>query len=170
MKKALAVLVLATVIVAALAVPAFAVKPADQVKAQNIPWFQCAGGSSDNVLSTTSVPGNVMLNTPSGSVTMIIDGSITLDPNATYTVWVRQFTGYTGDYFNAYTPLDYYALGQFTTDSTGSGQFHYNIREGELPAATRYIQVAVNAGTQAFPGGYGSTVACTAKYTIIANQ
>jgi len=169
MKKTLTITILAIVLVMAFAVPAFAVKPLDQVKAQNIPWYQC-GGNSD-VYGPGVVPGNVMLNTPSGAVTMILDGEITLAPSTTYTVWVRQFTGYTGDFFNSYSPLGYFSLGQFTTDEAGVGSFHYNIRDEYLPAAVRNIQVAVNAGTEAAPStGYGSTVACTAMYTVVENH
>lgn len=51
------------------------------------------------------------------------------------------------------------------------GSFHFNIRDEYLPAAVRDIQVAVNAGTLEAPSGiYGSTVACTAKYTVVENH
>jgi len=170
MKKALALVGLMLILVLAVAAPALAVKPADPYKAQMIDWYTVTGGSSDNVTDVL-VPGHVNLNTPSGAVTMVINGVITLDPNTTYAVWIRQFTGFTGDFINSYAPLGYYTLGYFTTDAYGHGAFHYNIANSDLPAATRNIQLAVNTGTEPAPStAYGVTVAATMKYTIIANQ
>jgi len=163
MKKILALTALTLVLVMAFAVPASAVKPADPTKAQNIDWHTVTGGDSDNVTSVL-VPGHVMLNTPAGAVTMVINGVITLEPTTTYVVWIRQFTGYTGDFINSYLPLDYYALGSFVTDEYGAGEFHFNIASANLTSSTRNIQVAINTGP-----GIGATVAATTKYTSIQN-
>ena len=170
MKKTLVLVGLVLILVLALAASALAVKPANSEKAQKIDWHPVTGGDSDNVVLDAFVPGHVNLNTPSGAVTMVINGVITLEPSTTYAVWVRQFTGYTGDAVNSYLPLDYFTLGYFTTDEYGYGSFHYNIASGDLPAEIRQIQLAVNTGTLPAPSTiYGVTVAATVKYTLIAN-
>jgi len=47
------------------------------------------------------------------------------EPNATYAVWVWQFSDYTGDSIMSYVPLLYHALGYFTTDEL-------NLRRGAM--------------------------------------
>jgi len=148
-----------------MSIPAGAVKPADAERAQKITWYAVSGGSSDYVLLGSPIPGHVNLNTPSGDVTMVINGVITLAPNTTYAVWIREFTGYTGDWVYSYPPLKYYALGYFTTDGDGNGSFHFNIREGDLTPDTRDIQLAINTTPV-----IGATVAATEKYTVVTNS
>jgi hypothetical protein len=118
-------------------------------------------GSSAS-LSTTQVPGHVNLNTPSGAVALIVNGAVTMAPNTTYTVWVRNFDSkYGGAYVNKAVVIGYYALGTFTSDAFGSGEFHYNLLKTDLPAGTYQVQVAINTGTQPYPGAYGCSVAAT---------
>jgi hypothetical protein len=131
---------------------------------QNVGWYTVTGGSSDNVTST-SIPGHVNLNTPNGSVALIVNGEITLAPSTTYDVWVRNLDangGYTGSYLSNYPPLGYYKLATFTTDSHGNGSFHLNLRAADLPAGAYPIQVAVNTHDT-----IGVTVAATVKYTNV---
>jgi hypothetical protein len=154
------------ILIVAMALPAGAVKPTDPEKAQNLSWYAVTGGSSNNV-TATPIPGHVMLNTPSGEVTMILNGEITLLPSTTYGVWIRQFTGYTGDYLTSYLPLWYYKLGTFTTDANGVGSFHFNISASDLAPDTRNIQIAINPSL--FDTYVGSTVAATVKYTSITS-
>ena len=164
MKKTLVLVGLALILVLALAAPALAVKPANPGKAQKIDWHPVTGGSSDNVVLESFVPGHVNLNTPEGAVTMVINGVITLDSSTTYSVWIRQFMGYTGESLFVYAPLNYVALGYFTTDAYGHASFHYNIASDDLTGMTRDIQLAINTTPL-----IGQTVAATVKYTVIAN-
>jgi hypothetical protein len=166
MKKILAVTALTLIVVLAFAAPAFAVKPVNETQAQKIDWYTVGSFSSDYVTGV-QVPGHVNLNTPDGAVTMVINGVITLDPNTQYVVWIREFSGYTGDFINSYTPLGYYALGSFTTDMYGEGAFHFNIASSDLTASTRNIQVAVNTSPVS---GNGVTVAATPKYAVVTNN
>src|ERR1700722_11022344 len=110
---------------------------------QKVNWYTVVGGSSDNV-TTTTVPGHVDLNAPNGAVALIVNGVITLDPNTTYDVWVRDLAGYSGAFLYQYAPLGYIRLATFTTDGDGNGAFHLNLRSADLPSGTYGIQVAIN--------------------------
>ncbi|GAI29018.1 unnamed protein product, partial [marine sediment metagenome] len=46
-----------------------------------------------------------------------------LSPNMEYFVWVRNLTGYTGDYLYNYSLLGYYKLNSFMTNVKGKGSF-----------------------------------------------
>ncbi|OFW53301.1 MAG: hypothetical protein A2V75_02895 [Actinobacteria bacterium RBG_16_70_17] len=155
---------LVSLLLLAMAVPAAAVKPVDPGKLQRLTWYAVPSGNSD-VVSTDELPGHVSINTPAGEVTMIINGRITLDPNTTYGVWVRELTGYTGDYLTSYAPLSYYKLTTFTTNVRGQGSFHINIARGDLPDGTRDIQIAINPSLD--DAYVGSTVAATVKFTPV---
>jgi hypothetical protein len=148
-----------------LAVPAGAVKPVDPGGLQRLTWHSVTDGSSDNVTDTL-VPGHVTINTPAGRVAMVINGRITLLPNTTYGVWVRELTGYTGDYLASYTPLHYYKLVTFTTNVRGQGSFHINIARADLlPDGTRNIQIAINPSPS--DASIDVTVAATIRFTSV---
>ena len=125
---------------------------------QKVPIYAADGCTSDLIDTTMPVPGHVNLNTPGGAVALVVNGSITLAPNTTYTFWVRNLTGYTGPFVNSSSGLGYYAPGTFTTDAYGNGVFHYNFLASDLPPGTYPIQVAINQdnGTT-----YGCTIAGT---------
>jgi hypothetical protein len=152
------------VLLLALATPAAAGKPVDPAGLQRLNWYTVIGGSSDSV-TDVRVPGHVTINTPSGRVAMVINGQITLLPNKTYGVWVRELTGYTGGSLTSYAPLHYYKLVTFTTNIRGQGSFHVNIARADLRDATRNIQIAINLSpTDTY---VGDTVAATVKVTPV---
>ena len=89
--------------------------------------------------------GQVTLVDPMGNVSLIIQGNVRdLTPSTTYGVWVRDLTGYTGDYLNSMPRLGYFKLTTFTTNAKGHGNFHINIGKDDLPDGTYDIQVAIN--------------------------
>ena len=125
-------------------------------KAMKLNWYQATVGS----LPTTLVPGHVNVNTPAGSVTLILNGVITLTPSTEYVLWASGLTGYTGTSL-ATDPTLGLALGTFTTDAKGAGAFHFNIRTKNLPAGTLTVQLAVT--TYPIPG---TEVAATHPFTV----
>ena len=126
------------------------------VTAQKAPFYQVHGCSS-NVVSDDLAGGQVVLVDPMGNVSMVVQGNVKgLLPNSGYDMWIRDLTGYTGDYISVYLPLGYYKLVTFTTDDEGNGSFHVNLRADELPDGTYGIQVAINP-----LGNQGCTVIAT---------
>lgn len=162
MKKLLALTALTLVFALAFAVPASAVKPADPLKAQKADWFVCGPGESNDV-TDVQIPGHVNFNTPAGEVTMIVNGVITLEPNTTYCVFIRDFTDYTGPAIGVAGP--WREMVYFTTDGTGYGEFHLNIANSDLRSGSRGIQVALNP----LSNEWGHTVAATKIWTTIQN-
>ena len=152
------------VLLLALATPAAAGRPVDPASLQRLNWYTVIDGSSDNV-TDVRMPGHVTINTPNGRVAMVINGQITLLPNTTYWVWVRELTGYTGNRLAEYAPLNYYKLATFTTNVRGQGSFHINVARADLANATRNIQIAVNSAPSA--AEIGTTVAATVKFTPV---
>lgn len=130
-----------------------------KVNSQKVDIYHVSGGSSDNVLLDQPYQGHVTVVDPMGANDIVLHGVIDgLQPNTTYYVWVRNLTGYTGDYLYQYAPLGYFKLTSFVTDEYGHGDYKYHINDSDLPDGTYNLQVALNYGD---PIGY--TVAATKK-------
>lgn len=118
------------------------------VNNQKINLFHVSGGTSDNVQYDQPFEGHVIIVDPMGSNDVILNGVIKgLSPNMEYFVWVRNLTGYTGDYLYSYPSLGYYKLTSFMTNVKGKGSFHIHINDSDLPDETYEIQVAINDET-----------------------
>lgn len=116
---------------------------------------------TSNEVSTTPYKGHVTLIAPDGKNDLMIQGVIKgLEPKTTYTMWVRDLTGYEGTSIEAYAPLGYFALTTFTTDKKGDGNFHYKINKADLPSGEYHLQVALNYDNNTT---YGCTAAATAR-------
>jgi hypothetical protein len=152
------------VLLLALAVPAAAVRPPDSWRLQRLTWHKVANWNSDSVLPDP-VPGRGTINTPRGTVAMVINGHVKLQPNTTYGVWVRELTGYTGTSLASAPTAYYYRLATFTTNIRGWGAFHIHIARTLLPNDLRNIQIAIN--TSLNPGDVGGTVAATVRFTPV---
>lgn len=134
-----------------------------KVNLQKVDIYHVGGGSSDNVLLIDPYQGHVSVVDPMGANDVILHGVINgLEPLTTYYVWVRNLTGYTGDYLYNYPPLGYFKLTSFMTDEYGHGDYQYHIGDNDLPDGTYSLQVAINYGD---PVGY--TVAATEKYLTV---
>lgn len=124
--------------------------------------YPCGVGESDEVLVNSPAQGKVILNSPDGDVTMIINLIANgLDANTEYAVFIRVLPGYTGaSYFNnGYWVI----LGFFTTDGTGVGNYHQNIRVAELLAGEYDIQIALNPTSELMT----NTVLATPIFTAL---
>lgn len=134
--------------------------------AQKVDIYHVTGGSSDNVVLSQPYNGHITVVSPKGTNNLVLNGVINgLAPNTTYYVWVRDLTGYTGDYLYRYLPLGYYKLTAFVTDEYGHGDYHYHIAGSDLPAGTYNLQVAINNESSG-PENIGYTVAATEKYLV----
>lgn len=132
------------------------------VNSQKADIYRVGGGSSNNVLTDQPYDDHITLVDPMGKHDMLLHGVIKgLLPNTTYYVWMRNLTGYTGDYLYSYVPLGYYKLAMFTTDEEGNGNFHHKILDEDLPDGTYQIQVAINYEGGGGAPNIGVTVAAT---------
>jgi len=132
-----------------------------KVNNQKVDLFNVSGGSSDNVLYDLPYEGHVILVDPMGSNDIILTGMIKgLSPDMEYFVWVRDLSGYTGDYLWSYLPLGYFKLASFMTNEEGKGSFKVHIADSDLPDGTYEIQVAINSELTG-PANIGRTVAAT---------
>ena len=96
-----------------------------------------------------------------GSNDIILTGMIKgLSPDTEYFVWVRDLSGYTGDYLFSHPSLGYYKLVSFITNKKGKGSFKIHIEDSDLPDGTYEIQVAINDETGT-TNNIGITVAAT---------
>jgi len=128
---------------------------------QKTTLYNVSGGSSDNVIYGQPYDGHVIIVNPKGKNDLIINGVIRgLDPDSEYFVWVRNLTGYTGDYLFIYAPLGYFKLTSFMTNIEGKGSFNYKIQDSDLPDGTYNIQVAINTEVGS-TDQIGKTVAAT---------
>ena len=166
MKKLIVSALLCLLLACIIATPVLA---AAKTGAIQVPFYPVSGGSSDNVLTNQPAQGKVMINTPDGNITLILNGSVKgLEADHFYTVWVRNLdAAYTGESFNSYLPLGYYLLGYFTTNENGMGNFHLNILAADLPSDGYEVQVAINDVPELFPLAIGSTVIATPKFTTV---
>ncbi len=167
MKKLIAIVLLVMVLMLTLS-SGFALADG-KAGAQRAPLYPVDNYTSDEVRSDLPSQGKVVINDPMGSVALIIQGNAEgLMANYEYTVWVRDLTGYTGSFINRYTPLGYYILDTFTTNTKGKGNFHLNILAEDLPPGIYEIQVAINDLGENDPLTYiGQTVIATEKYTEV---
>ena len=116
---------------------------------------------SEQVNTSEPSQGEVLFNDPMGNVTLVIQGNVEgLSPKHEYAVWVRDLTGYTGDFIMS--AGGWFWLETFTTNKQGKGKFHINILSEDLPTGTYDIQLAINDPDADPPfDQYGCTVLAT---------
>lgn len=159
MKKAIIFIIIAALILTI--TPALIYAEKGNVSSQKANLYHVSEGTSDNVLYDQPYGGHVIIVNPMGKNDLILNGIIKgLNPNSEYFVWVRNLTGYTGDYLYNYAPLGYFKLTSFMTNVKGKGSFHYRIDDSELLNSDYNIQVAINDET-GYTNNIGITVAAT---------